>query len=117
VPAIGGQGAAAKPYAHRGTSGAERAAGDESPGPGTSAIAPCSERWGNAGSRPTYEGRVGETQMQDNDRTGVAEAEKLRELARWYRGFAERAGSTTIWAARLRMADDRMGGGQPGRAA
>jgi hypothetical protein len=55
--------------------------------------------------------------MQDNDRTGVAEAEKLRELARWYRGFAERAGSTTIWAARLRMADDRMGGGQPGRAA
>ena len=34
--------------------------------------------------------------MQDNDRTGVAEAEKLRELARWYRGFAERAGSTTI---------------------
>jgi len=44
--------------------------------------------------------------MQDNDRTGLAEAEKLRELARWYREFAERAGSATIWAARVRMAED-----------
>ena len=44
--------------------------------------------------------------MQDNDRTGVAEAEKLRELARWYREFAERAGNATIWAARVRMAED-----------
>jgi len=33
-------------------------------------------------------------------------AEKLRELASWYREFAERAGSTTIWEARLHMAED-----------
>ena len=31
---------------------------------------------------------------------------KLRELAAWYREFAERAGSTVIWEARLRMAED-----------
>jgi hypothetical protein len=44
--------------------------------------------------------------MQRNDRTGLPDAEKLRELASWYRDFAERAGSATIWAARLRMAED-----------
>jgi len=44
--------------------------------------------------------------MQDNDRTGLAEAERLRELARWYREFAECAGSATIWTARVRMAED-----------
>jgi hypothetical protein len=31
---------------------------------------------------------------------------KLRELACWYRSFAERAGNTTIWEARLLTADD-----------
>lgn len=31
---------------------------------------------------------------------------KLRELASWYREFAERAGNPVIWEARLRMADD-----------
>ena len=36
----------------------------------------------------------------------MPDAQKLRELASWYREFAERAGSTTIWAARLRMAED-----------
>jgi len=40
-----------------------------------------------------------------NDRRGPA-AEKLRELASWYRDFAERAGSATIWEARLRMAEN-----------
>ena len=29
---------------------------------------------------------------------------KLRELATWYRGFAERTGNPTIWEARLRTA-------------
>jgi hypothetical protein len=33
-------------------------------------------------------------------------AEKLRELASWYREFAERAGSAAIWDARLRTAED-----------
>jgi hypothetical protein len=33
------------------------------------------------------------------------EAQKLRELAAWYREFAERAGSPWIWDARLRTAD------------
>jgi hypothetical protein len=30
----------------------------------------------------------------------------LRELAAWYRSFAERAGNPTIWEARLLMAED-----------
>jgi hypothetical protein len=30
----------------------------------------------------------------------------LRELAGWYRSFAERAGSPAIWEARLHMAED-----------
>ncbi len=30
----------------------------------------------------------------------------LRELAAWYRAFAERAGNPAIWEARLRTADD-----------
>ena len=33
------------------------------------------------------------------------EAQKLRELAAWYREYAERAGSPWIWDARLRTAD------------
>ncbi|HTW53987.1 MAG TPA: hypothetical protein VME45_19020 [Stellaceae bacterium] len=32
--------------------------------------------------------------------------EKLRELASWYREFAERAGNPAIWNARLRTAED-----------
>jgi hypothetical protein len=31
---------------------------------------------------------------------------KLRELAAWYREFAERAGNPAIWEARLRTAGD-----------
>ena len=31
---------------------------------------------------------------------------KLRELAFWYREFAERAGNPTIWEARLRTAKE-----------
>jgi hypothetical protein len=37
---------------------------------------------------------------------GVAAARKLRELADWYRGLAERAGNPAIWDARLRTAED-----------
>jgi hypothetical protein len=33
------------------------------------------------------------------------ETRKLRELAAWYRKFAERAGEPWIWEARLRRAD------------
>jgi hypothetical protein len=32
--------------------------------------------------------------------------DKLRELASWYREFAERAGNPTIWESRLRTAED-----------
>ncbi|HEX3864550.1 MAG TPA: hypothetical protein VHY35_22935 [Stellaceae bacterium] len=32
--------------------------------------------------------------------------QKLRELASWYREFAERTGNPAIWEARLRMAED-----------
>lgn len=31
---------------------------------------------------------------------------KLRDLASWYREFAKRAGNPSIWAARLRTAED-----------
>jgi hypothetical protein len=31
---------------------------------------------------------------------------KLRELAAWYREFAERTANTDIWDSRLRMAED-----------
>ncbi len=31
---------------------------------------------------------------------------KLRDLAAWYREFAERAGNPAIWEARLRTAED-----------
>jgi hypothetical protein len=32
--------------------------------------------------------------------------QKLRELAAWYREFAEKAANPAIWEARLRMAED-----------
>lgn len=34
------------------------------------------------------------------------QAGKLRELASWYREFAERAGEPAIWHARMRTAED-----------
>ena len=33
-------------------------------------------------------------------------AEKLKELAAWYRELADRAGNPSIWHSRLRTADD-----------
>ena len=36
----------------------------------------------------------------------LAESHTLRELADWYREFAERTGNPTIWEARLRTAED-----------
>jgi hypothetical protein len=36
---------------------------------------------------------------------GLRTAEELRELAAWYRDFAERAGNPAIWEARLRTAE------------
>jgi hypothetical protein len=44
--------------------------------------------------------------MQGKVRPSLLEAEKLRELAAWYREFAESAGSTVISESRLRIADD-----------
>jgi hypothetical protein len=32
--------------------------------------------------------------------------ERLRELASWYRAFAERTGNAAIWDARLRTAEE-----------
>jgi hypothetical protein len=34
------------------------------------------------------------------------QAQKLRDLASWYREFAERAENPVIWDARLRTAED-----------
>jgi len=44
--------------------------------------------------------------MPIRNRGGAPDADKLRELASWYREFAERAGSAVIWETRLRMAED-----------
>jgi hypothetical protein len=35
-----------------------------------------------------------------------SDPDRLRELASWYREFAERAGNSAIWEARLRTAKD-----------
>jgi hypothetical protein len=42
--------------------------------------------------------------MSPNEDTGTLDADKLRELAAWYREFAERA-EPTIGEARLRIAE------------
>ena len=34
------------------------------------------------------------------------ETERLRELAAWYREYAERTGNPAIWDARIRTAED-----------
>jgi hypothetical protein len=44
--------------------------------------------------------------MSASEASHVKDARKLRELALWYRAFAERTANATIWDARLRMADD-----------
>jgi hypothetical protein len=36
----------------------------------------------------------------------VREPERLRELAAWYREYAERTGNPAIWHARIRTAED-----------
>lgn len=36
----------------------------------------------------------------------MANPERLRELACWYRGLAERTANPTIWDSRLRTAED-----------
>ena len=36
----------------------------------------------------------------------MSDAVKLRNLASWFREFAERAGDTAIWEARLRTAEN-----------
>ena len=36
----------------------------------------------------------------------MEDADKLRELAAWYREFAEKTANPTIWEARLLMAED-----------
>ena len=45
----------------------------------------------------------GEAVFDDDPGTRVR---RLRELAAWYRAFAERAGNPAIWDARLRTAED-----------
>jgi len=57
--------------------------------------------------------------MDGFDRRQHRAPEELRELASWYRQFAERAGSAAIWEARVRMAEDleleadRLSAGRP----
>jgi hypothetical protein len=44
--------------------------------------------------------------MTKESRATMPDPEKLRELARWYREFAERAGNPAIWDSRLRTAEE-----------
>ena len=37
---------------------------------------------------------------------GLAGPRRLRELAHWYREFAERAGNPVVWEGRVRTAED-----------
>jgi hypothetical protein len=41
-----------------------------------------------------------------NGAPNLTDAERLRELACWYRELAERTANPTIWDARLRTAED-----------
>ena len=43
---------------------------------------------------------------RDEDALPNTNPSKLRELASWYREFAERAGNPVIWEARRRTAQD-----------
>ena len=43
---------------------------------------------------------------EDRGEPVLGDPSKLRELAAWYREFAERAGNPAIWEARLRMAEE-----------
>jgi len=36
----------------------------------------------------------------------AGEVERLRELASWYREYAERTGNAAIWDSRIRTAED-----------
>jgi hypothetical protein len=40
------------------------------------------------------------------EQNALNEPDRLRELADWYREFAERTANPTIWDARLRTAED-----------
>jgi len=44
--------------------------------------------------------------MRTKEAGSTLEPQKLRELASWYRVFAERAGNSSILVTRLRMADE-----------
>src|SRR5207237_10658827 len=60
-------------------------------------ILPARERRTHPGVQRRVRGRLGAT-MED--------PQKLRELAAWYREFAEKTGNPSIWESRLRMAED-----------
>jgi hypothetical protein len=57
------------------------------------------------------------------ERIVAREPEKLRELASWYREYAERTGNPAIWDARIRTAEEleaeaaRLEGGSARRLA
>ena len=55
--------------------------------------------------RPEPEAAGGNGVMTTANRDGALDADKLRELASWYREFAERAASS-VREARLRFAED-----------
>jgi len=58
-----------------------------------------------APSRPSSIASL-DTAQAELAETGKREANHLRELALWYRVFAERAGNPAIWEARSRMAEE-----------
>ena len=45
-------------------------------------------------------------QICETDAEAPVKAKKLRELAAWYRAFAERAGNPVIWEGRLLAAKE-----------
>jgi hypothetical protein len=59
-----------------------------------------------AGREPAPSTSVPRTRLSPEERMGMDQAQKLRDLASWYREFAERAENPAIWDARLRTAED-----------
>ena len=53
---------------------------------------------------PYLDSSISDESLSDDDPS--TRVQRLRELAAWYRAFAERAGNPAIWDARLHTAED-----------
>jgi hypothetical protein len=59
-----------------------------------------------AARAPDWKGKMASPYLGLSHRRGSYTTHELRQLAAWYRNFAERAGDPWIWEARLQTADE-----------